>query len=217
PSTTLPLARALLPFAREEAIALSVFEIVQQVDEVVLSLLQSIPTGKVFRVRCVAQRLQALLHRLTVRQGRRGETFPEFVRRDGVELDAMFALHPTHHHLAEGFLFGVEEVERPHREAWAGGGEGVPHGFRKASRNRVLRVGAIAGQSRCPSEIPNNEVKDFFGIGPVWITFPQRAKASKLENVVDATLQVLACRHERIDIERGQPGALSQALLLPLL
>ncbi|PYN43826.1 MAG: hypothetical protein DME00_26240, partial [Candidatus Rokuibacteriota bacterium] len=79
----------------------------QQVDEVMLSLLQSIPTWKVFRVRSVAQRLQALLHRLTVRQGRRGETFPEFVRRDGVELDAVFALHPTHHHLAQGFLFGV--------------------------------------------------------------------------------------------------------------
>jgi hypothetical protein len=38
-------ARALLPLPREETIAFFVFEIVQQIDEVVLSLLQPTPPG----------------------------------------------------------------------------------------------------------------------------------------------------------------------------
>jgi hypothetical protein len=44
-----PRARALLPFTREEAIALPVFEIVQQIDEAVLGLLQPIPPWQVSR------------------------------------------------------------------------------------------------------------------------------------------------------------------------
>src|SRR4029434_678518 len=67
------------------------------------------------------------------------------------------------------------------------------------------------------SEIPNDEVEHLLGICSVWITLPQYTKTSKLENAVDAALQVLACRHERIDVQRGQPGTLIQALLLPLL
>src|SRR5215468_6994630 len=96
---TLSNTRTLLPLTHEEAIAFPLLEIVQQIDEVMLSLRQPVPSRQIFRVLGVAQRLQALLHRLTVREGRTSESFPELVRRDGIELDAVLSRRPAHHHL----------------------------------------------------------------------------------------------------------------------
>src|SRR5215510_1455734 len=93
-------ARTLLPFAYEEAIALLLLEIVEQIDEVVLSLLQPVTSWQVLRVLRVAQRLQGLLNRLTVRKGRKGESFLELVGGDGIELDAVLPWRPAHHDLA---------------------------------------------------------------------------------------------------------------------
>src|SRR5262245_62037219 len=116
-------ARTLFTFPHEETIALPVFEIVQQIDEMMLSLRQPIPSGQIVRVLRVAERLQALLGRFTVREGRESQSFPELVRRHGVELHAVLPRRPAHHQLAQGLLLRVEEVEGPHREARSGGGE----------------------------------------------------------------------------------------------
>jgi hypothetical protein len=43
-----------LPFTREQTVALSVFEVVQKIDEVVLRRLQPIPSWQVFHLLRVA-------------------------------------------------------------------------------------------------------------------------------------------------------------------
>ena len=152
----------------------------QQVDEVVLRRLQPVSTQQAFRILRGAQRLEALVHGLAVGKGGRREAFLELVGRDGVEFDAVLPLHPVHHQLAQGFLFRVEEVERPHQELCVHGGERLAYGFRQPRHHRVLSVGAVAVHRRCPAKIPHDEVQGFFGIGPVRIPLLQRPETVKL-------------------------------------
>src|SRR5262249_20964068 len=151
------------------------------------------------------------------REGRMGESFLELVRGDGVEFDAVQSPLAAHHHFAQGLLLRMEEVEGPHQESWTGPGECVAHGLRVASDNSILSVWAVSRQRRCQSEISNHEIERLLGMGAVWITLAQFPKSSKFEDVVDATLQVLAGRHERIHVQRGQPVALGPTLRFLLL
>src|SRR5262245_65937109 len=96
-------ARTLFTFPHEETIALPVFEIVQQIDEMMLSLRQPIPSGLFVCVLRVAERLQALLDRFTVREGRASKSFPVLVRRNGVEIIAVLRRRPVYYRFTTGF------------------------------------------------------------------------------------------------------------------